>query len=353
MVMIPKDKMTPRERMTAFARGEPIDRVLCQPSLGQNSALLFGQTTKAFNNSPEVMETVLWQMFQAFRPDGVNVSPSLQALPEALGAKLEFPAAGAPVVAASGLRDYSQLDDIEPADPYTSGRLPYYLQTLQRLQDRIGDEVCLASSVSGPFTAAVLFCGTEKLLKDMVKNPEPVHKALELTTLSLMKYIDAVCGMGFNISLSEPLVSSTVISRKRYNEFAKPYLKRLLAYAEEKYQKKLSTHICGRTREIWPEIVDTGFTAFSLDNIEDMGEARQELGDYLTIIGNVSPVDTLMNGSVQDVYDEARACIQKAGQSKKGFVLSSGCEIPAQTKAENIQALMDAARIYGQIPISL
>ena len=34
--------------------------------------------------------------------------------------------------------------------------------------------------------------------------------------------------------------------------------------------------------------------------------------------------------------------------SPKGFILSSGCEIPARTPRENIQALIDATHLYGR-----
>ena len=157
---IPKDTMTPKERMIAFSKGEPMDRIPCNPFLGQNNAPMFGYTTREYNLSATVMQDVTLKLFQTFRTDSLGVSPSLQTLPEALGAKLAFQDAGAPIVTAPGITDYAMLRDKEPADPRTTGRLPLFLEALDWLKDKVGDEVVLSSSISGPFTAALLLCGT-------------------------------------------------------------------------------------------------------------------------------------------------------------------------------------------------
>jgi uroporphyrinogen decarboxylase len=68
-------------------------------------------------------------------------------------------------------------------------------------------------------------------------------------------------------------------------------------------------------------------------------------------MGNVAPVTTIGKGKPEDVISEARACLRKAYDSPKGFILSPGCQIPIGAPVENIQALMDAARIYGRWPI--
>lgn len=57
-------------------------------------------------------------------------------------------------------------------------------------------------------------------------------------------------------------------------------------------------------------------------------------------------------GTPYDVLRSAKECIRKGYNSPKGFVLTSGCQMPVQTPKENMQALMDAARIFGRYPIN-
>ncbi|MDR2456077.1 MAG: methylcobamide--CoM methyltransferase, partial [Deltaproteobacteria bacterium] len=90
----PKDALTPKERMAAFAAGKGLDRLPCKPFLGQNASKLFGYTNKAYNTNPEAAAAVLEAVFRRFRPDSVTVNAGLQCVAEALGAKFRFPEYG-------------------------------------------------------------------------------------------------------------------------------------------------------------------------------------------------------------------------------------------------------------------
>ena len=71
----------------------------------------------------------------------------------------------------------------------------------------------------------------------------------------------------------------------------------------------------------------------------------------MAIQGNVPPVDVIRLGTPQDVLRASKECIRKAWDSPNGFTLTSGCQTPMDTPAENLQAMMDAARIFGRYPI--
>ena len=344
---IPKDRMTPKERMAAFAGGKPVDRVPCLPIIGQTGAHFFGNTSKEFNLQPKVMARVLGGIFEAARPDNLNVGAGLQGLPDALGCTLSFPDAGAPIITAPGFTEYSEVAGMSPADPEKDGRLPGCLEVLEAMQKKYGDEVFVSASIGGPFTSAALFTGTERFLKDMVRRPEDAHAVLELMLQSLKNTADAVFSRGGSLSVSEPIASNTIISRARFQTFAQPYLKRLTDYVREKYKRTMSIHICGRTKPIWLDIADAGFTSFSVDNVERISEVAAAIGDRVAVIGNVPPVEVLLKGTGDDVFAASRQCIAEGKGSPKGYALGSGCEIPPGVPLENLKALVDAARIYG------
>ena len=344
---IPKDRMTPKERMTALATGKPVDRIPCLPIIGQTGAHLFGCTSKDFNLQPKVMARVLGGIFEAAGPDNLNVGAGLQGLPDALGCTLSFPDAGAPIITAPGFTEYSEVSDMSPADPEKDGRLPGCLEVMGALQKKYGEDVFVSVSIGGPFTSAALFTGTERFLKDMVRRPEDAHSVLELMLQSLKNMADAVFSRGGAFSVSEPIASNTIISRERFQTFAQPYLKRLTDYVYEKYKRALSIHICGNTKNIWRDIADAGFTSFSVDNVERISEVAAEIGDRVVVVGNVPPVDVLLKGTVEDVFVASRQCIEEGKGSPKGYALASGCEIPPGVPLENLKALVDAARVYG------
>lgn len=346
--IIKSDEMTPRERMEAFSEGREIDRIPCSPFLGEACAPLFGHTIKEHNYSKQAIIDVAIGSFEKFRPDSIGIGPGLQGIPEAMGSEFKFPENGTPYLGKPILEDYRDIGKISPIDPYKDGRISYFLEALKVTNERIGGQVFVGSSMGGPFTAAAFLRGTENFLKDISRNPEMVHKLLEISTQSVLNYIDAICDLGLSPSIAEPIASSTLISAKTFREFAKPYLKRCMDRIIERRGGGTTLHICGKTKKIWKDMVEVGIANLSLDNIEDIGELKEQFGDRVCLIGNVDPVETIMCGTIEDIYNAGKKCIDKAYDSPKGFILSSGCDIPVGTHPDKIIALMDCARIYGQ-----
>ncbi|MFA5383472.1 MAG: uroporphyrinogen decarboxylase family protein [Eubacteriales bacterium] len=252
MNLIPKkDEMTPKERMSAFAKGEAIDRIPCIPLMGETQTPLTGKKLSDYYHSPDLMAEVEITCFRMFGHDGVGIGPGLHAIPEAMGTKLKFPDEGLSFVSEPVLKDYADFDRLKPDDPHSDGRLPLILKALQIIDKKIGSQVNIGSGVGGPFTAAAGLRGTENFLRDLQKNPEMAHRLLEIVTESALRYI----------------------------------------------------------------------------------------------------IDTMMKGTREQILAEAKECLRKTYDNPKGYILSTGCQIPIGTPPENIIALMDAARIYGRMPI--
>ena len=104
----------------------------------------------------------------------------------------------------------------------------------------------------------------------------------------------------------------------------------------------------GKSKALWEMLNDTGIGAFGLDNIEDLGNAKMILGPHMCIQGNVPPIEVMYQGTPEDVIRSAFACMEKGHDSEKGFVLTSGCQMPIGTPIENMHALMNAARLFGR-----
>ncbi|CAH2214560.1 uroporphyrinogen decarboxylase family protein [Tepidibacter aestuarii] len=351
--IIKPDEMTPIERMQAFSEGKEIDRIPCCPFLGESCSPIFGHSIREYNHSIEALVNVAVGSFEKFRPDSIGFGPGLQGVPEAMGSEVVFPENNTPYIGKPAINSYDEINKLKPIDPYKDGRISYFLEALKITNEKISHEVSVGSSVGGPFTTAAFLRGTELFLKDLTKNPEMAHKLLEVSTQSVINYIDAVCDLGLSPSLAEPIASCTMISSKKFREFAKPYLKKCMDRIIERRGSGTTLHICGKTKKVWGDMVDIGISNLSLDNIEDIGELKEAYGDKVCLIGNVDPIEAIMRGTREDIYNAAKECIRKAYDSPKGFILSTGCDVPIGTDPDKIIALMDAARIFGRYPINI
>lgn len=349
MLFIPKDEMTPKERMDAFSKGEAIDRIPCCPFTGESYAPYFGYSLADYNHSVDVITDTIMKTFKMLRPDNCSIGPGLQGIPEAMGCTLHFSKNDIPQIKSSAISSYDEISKLKPINPYKDGRIHIYLEALKIVQDKLSHEVNIGNTVGGPFTTAAFLIGTEKFLKDLRKNPDSVKEVIAIATQSTLNVMDAIMDLGITPGIADPIASSTLINKNVYKDFVYPTIKICQNHIRKRMGGTGIMHICGKTKPVWEEIVSTGIAGFSLDNIEDIGEFREGYEDKVLVIGNVDPVGVILNGTKEDIYEAVRVCCEKGIGSKNGYILASGCDIPIGTPPEKVMDFINAARIYGRM----
>lgn len=345
---IPQDEMTPIERAKAIKSGLAFDRIPCSPMVAEQVVQITGISVKDYLFHPKLAAEAAAKSFKHYGYDSVSVSPDHHGFSEAMGSKYLFPEYDRPILAEIFLKTKSDISKLKPADPDHDGRLPLTLQAVEHLQELVGEKVKVGSGCGGPLTAASLLRGAENLLRDMRRDPEFVHAIMACTTQSVINYMNAAWKVGVGCSIGDSFSSCTLISPNYFRIFVKPYLKRIADWQKEHIGAAGNLHICGETRAIWGDMLELGFSSISLDNCMSMKAAKDVLGKQVGLKGNVKPVETMLYGTVEDVYAECKKCMEDTMDSPKGYTLSSGCTLPVQTPAENLQAMVDAARVWGR-----
>jgi len=340
-----KDKMTPKERIGAFLQGKPIDRLPCAPLILNHAARVLGVKVIEHAKSGQTMGKAHVAAFRKYGQDMITLFSDTALVSEAMGTKLYYPEEDAPRVDEPAVKSAEDVEKITPADPQKDGRLPAQLEAINICNEEVGDEVFVAYCVSAPFTTAALLRGTEFFVRDVYKNPEMVHALLKVSQESALNFIDAVAEAGGIPAIVDPVATGSVISPPQFARFAAPYIKPLVERIQEIGYPAI-LHICGKTHLLFEQMADTGANVLSLDRI-DLAEAKERIGDRVCLMGNVTPAETLLNGTPEKVDAEAKEHISKAYDNPAGFILASGCEVPINTPPENVLALMEAARKYG------
>lgn len=348
---IPKDELTSLERTTLYSQGKDVDRLPCCLDGGETMAPLIGCSIKDYYFSSEKMCQVEEYIHEKFGSDGAGISTSLRGMAEAMGAEIKYNDNNVAQLGKPALR-LSELDKAKLVDVDKDGRLPIILDAVAKVKKRLGDQVSVSCSVTGPFSIAAMVLGTEQLMIGMIKKPEKVHQLMQVIVENNNRLIERIVDMGVGIGFPDPVSSTSLISVEQYRKFSLPYFKQNVDYIK-KLGGGCGLHICGTSRALWEDLRDSGIGAFSLDNVEDLEEAKRVLGGTMGIQGNVPPVDVMRLGTPQDVLRSAKECIRKGWDSPNGFTLTSGCQMPVGTPEENMQALMDAARIFGKYPLDM
>ena len=79
----------------------------------------------------------------------------------------------------------------------------------------------------------------------------------------------------------------------------------------------------------------------------ELDQAVAQLKGKAFIKGNLDPVTTLLQGSVDDVEQAVMHRINVAGQGG-GYILSSACSVAPRTRPENIEQLSQLVEEHGR-----
>lgn len=345
-----KVELTNSERAKLYMAGEEVD-FLPFGFNSPDSALIsmYGFTQKQFRESLDVKKELIRRKKRDFDLEGISLSMGLKGIGRAVGSKMTFPENDIESLAECVLTEYEMLDHMDIIQPE---KIPFMVKTIEtgHLLKEEFPEMGVRTSVAGPFTTAINIRPVELVLRDMVKHPEELERLLQYTvdcSLAWVRYVKAEFG-NISCSFADPATSQDLMSVKNFRRFSKPYMKKLFDGIEEIVGKKPSIHICGKTRKIWEDLIDIGVKSFSIDNCEDLAEAKTVLGNDMLIGGNVPPTTVLRYGSIDEVIVSVRECIEKASDSPCGFNLNTGCQVALGTPRENIDAFIFAARKYGQ-----
>ncbi len=335
-------EMTPKERMGAFLTGKPVDRIPVVPLILNHAARVTGATISEHATDGEVMGRAHIAAYRRYGQDLITLFSDTCITGEALGSELFFPPDDVPRMKTPAVVDPSDLDRLPKVDVRDAGRLGVYFDAVRICVDELGDEVFVSCCIPAPFSTAASLRGTATLARDLYKNPGLAEALLEKSLEIGNDTAEAIVEAGGIPVLVDPVASGSVLSRAMFERFALPYIRR----AFEKIVALGSVpilHICGRTANIVDLMAVSGAVALSIDEIS-VAKAAELTGGAVCIMGNVRPAETLLGGTPEDVLAEASQCMAEGADNTGGFILASGCEVPIDAPAENIDALINAAR---------
>jgi len=271
---------------------------------------------------------------------GFWVEYGMATEPSAFGCKVSWWESGPPSVSPI-LTDISQARDLKIPHPENDGLMPFVLHLQKRAQQRIellGYSIRIVAA-RGPLALATHLRGVTEFLMDIVLEPEESHKLLDLCTETVIRWLQA---QAENLpDVQGILVLDDIpglLSPTDYEAFAHPYLKRIF----DAFPGALKIyHNDADVQPFAEKLAEAGFDILNFGHGFDMADAFRRIGDKVTLMGNVAPLDLLARGTPEDVKSKAEYCIRATNGR---LILSAGGGVSSGTPADNIQALLDAAR---------
>ena len=329
------------ERIMAAVRlGEP-DRTPVIPQIFAHSAIISGYNILDYVQSGVLAADCQIEALRRYGHDNVFAAIDVCLEAEAIGAELRFRPDLYPAVVKTPLTADSDFANLPIPDPTSAARMPELLAMARKLRDTVGDDALVAGVLQGPMTLAVLFLGPEAALYLAADDPDRFELLLDYCTGIAIRFGLAQIEAGVHLPMVfEPAGCPEVVPAAFFREFLAPRLSRIFTAFKNAGALANWLHIAGQTLSILPLYSDIGADIGNFDYCVDPQQLCQALPKPLCVDGNIRPL-AFIQDQPEQIEAEARRLVNFFGP-RGGFILSSGCEIPPESKPENIEALVRA-----------
>jgi uroporphyrinogen decarboxylase len=274
-------------------------------------------------------------------------------LAEGFGCVARIPEDDIPTLARPAVERLEQVFDLEVPHPERDGRMPVFLEAIERIHAQVGDEVAIRVPGTGPFALASYLIGMEPFLIELAlvdrghdgTRREALEWMLDLTAEGLIRFGLAELRAGAHIiQCGDSLASGSIISPDMYRTWVLPRHQRVFKAWKEAGAITV-LHICGKNARVLELHAQTGADIVAVDHVVDLRLAKETIGNQVCLIGNLDPVETMLRGTPAQVEQEARACLEAAAAGG-GYILGTGCEVPLNTPVENLEALVRVGKAH-------
>jgi uroporphyrinogen-III decarboxylase len=273
---------------------------------------------------------------------GFWVEYGMAAEPSAFGVKLHFHSNRPPSVEAV-VTDLAFWTHVKPADPHEDGLMPLVLRLYDVMDKRLQAEGLSIKMVAarGPMTLASWLAGPISLMKGVAKNPDAVSKILDTLTTTIIRWLHAqleTLRQPEGILLLDDIVG--MVSRQHYETLIHPHMRRIFDEFDGLLRIYHNDTPCPHLLE---SLAEANFDVFNFSHETDIGLVKAKMGHRVALMGNVPPLAMGVDGTPAELTQWARDCLAK-GAPGGGMILSFGGGVSPETRPENIDAMLTAAR---------
>ena len=288
--------------------------------------------------------------WRRYRHDVLVVENGTAALAEACGVQVQYQSDSAPVAKEPAIKSLDEVEKLEVPDPYKDPLLSELLKATRIIVEEIGDQAFIIGRADqGPFSLACEIRGMSEFLLDIAINeqPEKIEQLLDYCRQVSYRYAIVQIEAGAHAtSIGDSTSGPDVISPKYYRKFAYPHVKRLVADLKSQ-GILLAYHICGNSTPIIEDMVTTGAAILEIDQKADLQQSKTAASGKTTLLGPIDPSGIMVNASPAEVTAKCREALDILAPGG-GFILGPGCALPATTPDENIIAMIETAKEFGQ-----
>jgi len=325
--------MTPKERIYATLKGQPIDRPAVTPIFMAWSANYIGRNYRDYYLDGDVLVQSQAAVVRAFNLDQISTISDPWREASGYGMEFDYPADGVGIPKEHLIKDPEDLTKIKPLDVEACDRMKQRVRSVAKMAAEFGETHSVLGWVEGPMAEYADLRGVSETMMDLIDKPEAFMEAGEMIVQNATAFAAAQIQAGADM-VGVGDAAASLIGPELYQQYVLPLEKKLVD-GIHKAGGSAKLHICGNITDIIKYMAQSGADIIDVDWMVSLEQARRDVGPDITLCGNFDPAGVLLRGTPEEVAQAARECLQAGG---KRFILMPGCEVPPSTPEENIRA---------------
>jgi MtaA/CmuA family methyltransferase len=265
--------------------------------------------------------------------DTVMPAFSVHELSAALGCEVDW---GDPTMMPDAkTHPVKEIEDIRiPENILEKPSIRVILDAISLLRHEYGHWVAIVSKVQGPWTLCYHLIGLNNFMVMTITEPQKVRGFLDILKEVVILVANAQLQAGADCVCIPDHATGDLVSPKMYADYLVP----VHHYILSRIGGPTILHVCGDCTDRLDIFAEEGYDGYHYEWQIDTKEAVRIINGRMALVGNISNIQALLQGTPEDVYRQARYSIQNGVD-----ILAPECAIPLQTKIENLKAIVTAA----------
>lgn len=295
--------------------------------------------------TPELAAEVTIQPVDIVGVDAAIIFSDILVLPEAMGMRLIIEEGKGGPHFPSPIRSRSEIGKLLVPDPNT--KLRFVMDGLCIARKNLNGKVPLIGFSGSPWTLASYMVegrGSKsfRYAKELIySSPNDAHMLLDKLARSVALYLSAQIEAGAQaVQIFDTW--GGILGQEEFEEFSLRYIKQVLSLL-----KRSGTPVivfckdCGHSLE---KIADTGADVVGLDWTTDIGKAREMVGSYVALQGNLDPA--MLYATPERIEKGVQTILKKFGRGN-GHVFNLGHGVLPDTPVENVKVFVNAVKKFS------
>lgn len=248
------------------------------------------------------------------------------------------------------MEDLKKLNIPDPNAEYRFDKIKYALK-------EFGKDKAVVARVKDVFSQPRDLMGFENFLMSFYLDPDLADALMEMITEHSMQIAKNLKELGVEvIVIGDDIANNTGLLMRpdMYKEKVLPHFNRLVKSFKDTGLYVIK-HTDGDIMSVVEDLINSGIDCIDpidpLGNM-DMGYMKKTYGTRCALKGNVDCVNTLVEGTKEDVVNEVKQCLIDGGQDG-GYIISSSNTIHRGVSPQNYKWFLEARKEYGRYPLDI